>query len=350
MGLWNNGNNGGYNRGADITPVPIYKWSAEQILDEIVETINYSSANGLSGIYILNKLENMIKEGKLELFGNGSNRRVYTVNADMRTVLNKIGFPDNTVDTVICVPFNVHSGAKDNLRESFAPEFIHQEANYVSNHDNDAQVLKSLIPIGRIYDYPAGNIIVQEKITPIEHDEEVQALIKSNPGMYTTDIGSAVLKVITSSEKWMTQLYNLIRAMDKYFVMADLNILFSRFNFGFKYINGEKYLTILDLGYVLPRFFEDFVPRCPSCGNKLSYVNIAEEFFNKEEGRRERLKMMLNMGGLYSCKNDACHHNGANSDPYCVEDMRVFEEYRRRCVAYFMDNPYEVSELMMEVF
>lgn len=353
MGLWDNNNqnnqssrNGGY---ANAVVVP-NRFTARQILDEIVGIINYSTDNGLSGIYILNELDRMIAEGKINLFGNGSNRRVYTVNADMREVLNQVGFPDNTIETVICVPFNAHSGSKDNLREAFAPEYIYQEANYVNNNDKDAQVLKAILPLGRVYDYPTGNVIIQEKITPIEHDDEVQALLKTNPGLYSKDLGSAVLKVIASSQKWMTQMYHLMRAMDKYFVIADLNILFSRFNFGFKYVGGEKYLTILDLGYVLPKYFEDFVPRCPSCGEPLHYVNIAEPYFNDKEDRRERLRMMLNMGGLYSCKNENCGHNGKGGDPFSVEDMRVFEEYKRRCIAFFMDNPYRTDERLMEIF
>ena len=352
MGLWDNNQNNGNTGGGIYRPAPtaVARWTAESILDEIVAVVNASIDNGQSGIYILNHLNKMVEEGKITLFGNGSNRRVYTVNADMKNVLNRIGFPDNTIDTVICVPFNVHSGSKDNLREAFAPEFIHTEANYVNPNDNDAQVLKSLIPLGRIYDYPTGNVIVQEKIIPIEQDDEVIALINSNPGLYGNDVGSAVLKVITSSEKWMKQMYHLMKALDKYFVIADLNILYSRFNFGFKYVNGEKYLTVLDLGYVLPRYFEDMMPKCPSCGEPLHYVNIAEEFFNADDARKERLKMMLNMGGLYSCKNLECDHNGKGGDPFLVEDMKVFEEYRKRCVAKFMSNPSETKVNMLEIF
>ena len=122
----------------------------------------------------------------------------------------------------------------------------------------------------------------------------------------------------------MSQMKSLMSAMDHYFVLNDLNILFSRFNFGFKKLGSEDYLTILDLGHVLPKIYPETYPICPHCGQFLSYITIADDFYqNADDAFKSRLKAHLILAGAYSCKNKFCNANGKGNDPYIEEDDRV---------------------------
>ena len=304
------------------------KASAEEILDTVLYHLEYMISNNIAGFYILEQLKALEDAGYIEFAGDGSNRRFFKVNADMRNVLNRKGFFNSGASVVCGIPINFVNGTKDNRREILAPEYM-KFVIASPNPDENAQYLQAIIPEAVAYDTNA-NIIIQEEVTPIEKSEVVLDLYNNNPEKYKGNIGSAVLDAFYTHPELMAQLDKLMTAMDQYFVMCDLNIVFSRFNFGFKRLNGIDYLTVLDLGGVLPRVAENAMPKCKSCNYKLSYVNIGEPFYNEDKGRRERLYMGLSTTGLYTCKNPYCH--GEGSDPEVIDDMKVFEEYRKNLI------------------
>lgn len=300
--------------------------------DQILNTIWYDEddmiKNNTAGFFMLEKLKELENAGFIRFVGDGSNRRFFSVNSDMRAVLNRAGFYDSTVPVVCGIPINIVNGTKDNNREILAPRYIDMVCASASVTE-EAKYLQMVLPKAVGYDEDSY-IILQEEVTPIEKSSIVLDLYNSNPEKYKGNIGSAVLDAFYTYPELMSQLDYLMKCMDQYFIMCDLNIIFSRFNFGFKNIGGTEYLTILDLGGVIPRVNEDSVPKCPHCGGKLHYVNIAEKFYNEDKHRRERLYMALSTSGLYSCKSEICH--GPNMDPETVDDITVYEGYRRNLI------------------
>jgi hypothetical protein len=301
---------------------------AEQILNTIWYDEDDMIKNNTAGFFMLEKLKELENSGFIRFAGDGSNRRFFEINSDMRGVLNRSGFYDSNVPVVCGIPINIVNGTKDNNREILAPKYIDMVCAS-ANATDESRYLQLVLPKAVAYD-DSNYIIMQEKVTPIEQSAIVQELYNSNPEKYKGNVGSAVLDAFYTYPELMAQLDKLMQAMDKYFVMCDLNIIFSRFNFGFKNIGGAEYLTVLDLGGVIPRVVEDLVPKCPHCGTDLHYVNIAEDFFNADKFRRERLYMALTSSGLYSCKSSYCH--GEKIDPETVDDIVVFEGYRKNLI------------------
>ena len=156
---------------------------------------------------------------------------------------------------------------------------------------------------------------MEEFVTPGELSQQVQNLIQRDTttdlnGEYHDEYGnpkraSYLAKYLTTNSAAVAQLQKIIFTLDKYFVMADINPLYSPCNYGFKRMpNGEEILTILDLGYVLPK--ERSEPTCPKCGVALKYVIPTEDLVTQTGQAGTQLARKLLINGLYSCKNNSC--------------------------------------------
>lgn len=326
---------------------------AEAILMEIKNHLSYMIDHSLPGKYIIQVLDRMVTEGKISYAGHGSNRKVIKINRPMTMVLNRVGFTNVNGGVVVKIPFNILGGGKDNLREEVAVEHIKKLA-LRPGVSQDIINLSRLLFECKIYDPEHGHILIEEEIVPIERTSLVTKLMERNPMQYNEhNIGDAVLEVVSNDSNLVNQMRQLMRGMDEAFVMSDLNILYSKFNFGFKNVNGKYYLTIIDLGTVLPKVFPNLVPVCPSCGKPLSYINIFEPFYNENEARKLRLQTRLISSGYYSCKSPDCTYNGTvgERDPYMVEDIMVFDKYRENVLNFLIQNPYmNIDQKIKNIF
>lgn len=334
--------------------------NAKDIMDEILSNLAYMVDNNLPGIYILKVLDRMEFEKKISFVGDGSNRIAIEINADMRPILNDIGFLNSNMNVVVKVPFNVFTGSKDNRREEVIFDYMQRIAfPYGKSGESDAISLAALVPESHAYDIANAQLLVQEELIPIERSDLVMNLLRTNNMEYTEEnLGDAVLAIIKNDKNLFDQMNFIMNTMDKYFVMADLNIMKSRFNFGFKmamdqYGNKRAYLAPLDLGYALPRIFPDLLPKCPECGRELHYVHIGCDMYNASEERKKRLNPRLMLNGLYSCMNEACTYNGTTGDrdPYTVDDMQIFHMYESAVRDLLRSNPnIEISALLRSAF
>ena len=333
--------------------------NAYDILAEISHVIDIVIQRNLSGDMIIDAIERMTAERKIEIKGIGTNRICIKLLADTRDLLNRMSFTDNTMPVVVKIPYNLSTGGKDNLREEFA--YFYTKNLHVKNPDLiSADRLSKLLPVTKKYD-DYGFILIQEEIIPIENSEIVLAEIK-NGNFSDASKASAVISAVVSNEALHLQMYDLVNYLDELFVIADLNVLFSRFNFGFKQIGNHHYLTVLDLGYALPKMFPRFEPKCPRCGQKLRYVNIADDYYNGGGlARKEKIKnKLISQGGFYSCKNENCSNSDINgnivssggTDPFMKKDMDVFEQYAAdvRTGYLYAERAEEVSDDLMRIF
>ena len=125
-----NNNNGGYTR--PVVSNNYSRFVAEDILDEVSYYVQFMIDNNAPGDYLISQLMRMETEGKIQIVGHGTNRKVLKINADMRNTLNRIGFVNASLPVLVKVPFNIYSGRMDNIREAFAWYFMQKErSSYV---------------------------------------------------------------------------------------------------------------------------------------------------------------------------------------------------------------------------
>lgn len=341
------GNNGGAQVRASQTQTQGRRFSAESILDEIAYYVNYMIDNNAPGDFLIMQLQNLEREGKIQIVGHGTNRKVLKINADMRNVLNRIGFLDASCPVVVKVPFNIYSGRMDNIREAFAWYYMQKQRSFMITNTQDqkeASDLADWIPEGRIYDIPTGFILIHEEVTPIEMSSIVRDELDAKGLRFTPqNVASTVAKLYEENDVVKAQMKRLLYLLDKYFIMKDINPLYSLFNFGIRqYSNGKEFIVPLDLGYALPRINNNLSPHCPYCDEVLSHVAYCEEFVLSDEARKNRTFERLHMGGLYSCKNLNCTANGSvgDRDPFMMSDAEVFATYLQE-----MRNRIQTGEL-----
>ena len=112
--------NGGAGAGNSFN---VGRYNAQDVLNEIHNMISHVIMTNAPGDLIISALDRMEVEKKIKIIGIGTNRLCIKIVADMRDVLNRIGYPDSNVSTVIKIPYNLSTGGKDNLREAFAFEY-----------------------------------------------------------------------------------------------------------------------------------------------------------------------------------------------------------------------------------
>ncbi len=326
--------------------------TAKVILDDLNITIHKIINEGLPSSVLIEKLESLEKNGYIRTVGFGSNRRCIEIIPDMREVLNNIGFFNNAVPTVVMVPFNIKSGRLDNLREGLVPDSLNTLASSIPN--SPALKLMSILPYAKVYD-KNGYLLIQERVVPIEHSNVLGNFL-SRKGIdirnaKNDEIGQRIIEMFNESPILQTEYNNLISMMDKVFVMWDLNLMYSTFNYGFKTLNGKQFLTILDMGYVLPRI-PLVEPKCPNDGNALEYFSCYDPSLNTDNARKERVLNRFYVGGLYRCSSvNGCVAKGPqkSGDEFMVDDSSVFMWYEENLRNAWRAGAINLSEEIIKV-
>ena len=302
---YNNYNNYGYNQ-------PVYR-TAETVLAEIDLAIKESVQN--NGPSRINSLLDALRDsGDIIDIGTGTNRRIIKLanKYDLTNLKSRYAPSLSNKEVVFKIPYKVVEGRVDNLREAFITDALYK--HHLIN--DDFKFLLNVLPEAYLLREPLDTtILMEEYVVPGELSQQVQNLIQRDTavdtkGEYHDEYGNPkratyLSKYLTTNSAAVAQLQKIIFTLDKYFVMADINPLYSPCNYGFKRMpNGDEILTILDLGYALPK--ERSEPTCPKCGVALKYVVPTEELVTNTGQAGTQLARKLLINGLYSCKNNNC--------------------------------------------
>ena len=321
----NNYNNNYYN------PQPQIK-TAEMVLAEIdqaiKDTIQYTSVSKITAT-----LDRLRQAGDIVDVGTGTNRRIIQLSDRYDLSQLKARYAPTLANKAVVfkIPFKVQEGRVDNLREAFITQSTYRL--HISNPD--FKYLLQTLPESYMLKEPLDTcILMAEFVTPGELSQQVQNMIqRDGERKHYDEYGNAkrasyLTEYLTSNSLAIQQLEKLVFTLDKYFVMADINPIYSPCNYGFKKLpSGEEILTILDLGYVLPK--ESVSPVCPKCGGALKYVTPTEDIVTKTGPRGQALTRKLGLNGLYSCKNDNCTE-GSTAVFTSYPDETVFFEHVQR--------------------
>ena len=306
--------------------------TAETILAEIdqaiKDTIQYTSVSKIT-----TTLDRLRQSGDIIDVGTGTNRRIIQLSDryDLSQLKSRYAPTLANKPVVFKIPFKVQEGRIDNLREAFITQSTYRL--HISNPD--FKYLLQTLPESYMLREPLDtSILMAEFVTPGELSQQVQNMINRDAERkYYDEYGnpkraSYLTEYLTSNSLAVQQLEKLVLTLDKYFVMADINPIYSPCNYGFKKMpNGEEILTILDLGYVLPK--ESVSPMCPKCGGSLKYVTPTEDLITKTGPRGQALHRRLGLNGLYSCKNDNCTEGNTAVFTSYADETVFFEHVQR---------------------
>ena len=300
------------------------------VLADIDIALKQSLVNNNADI-LINRLSALANAGLITPIGPGTNRLTLELAIPHDDIKAQYGMQNKRV--VFKIPYKIKEGEKDNKRENLIYKIALE--NRLSNPDFD--YLLSVIPASSMLMFPANSgILIAEYITPIETIQEVRQIAKRES---TPDkLASAATTLLTKDTNVATQLNKIMTILDKYFIIADLNPVYSPLNYGFK----NNMLAILDLGYVLPK--EGIEPRCTRCQNILHYLLPTDAALNSVPVNSSNVitKQMLT-GGLYYDKNPSCSAVGFTTEP----DMAVFLEHKAKLFdKYRMSGNTYILELL----
>jgi len=192
----------------------------------------------------------------IDMVGEGTNRNVFRDNTDSNGVVFKI--PHKLV------------GYSDNIRAYMVSNYAHQ--HNLDNHIAKVSLVNGIEPY---------YCIAQQYVTVLDPSGDwVKSLADNLYSDYQKVIGE----------------------INKHFVLCDVNLFHTPYNFG--YVN--EHLTILDLGYLLPRDLFDtgnnnMVIQCPVCGNTMDY-------YMPTDNPMEMEKFQSGLD-VYTCSNPDCEHS-----------------------------------------
>ena len=245
----NNGFNGGYQQpiqqqyGQPQMQQPVYGQAnnAEFVLEQLRRLIMMGENMTLSSEDIRAEIRKMAATGIINIVGEGTNRIAVELNVPINHLLTF-----NT-PAIIKIPYSISKGIDDNLRELLLIQKL--RSLYASTGDWMLKLLIDTLPsVSEVKGFPL--LIAQEKIISIDKSPEIVAQAQGNPNALAT------LCIATLIDKYGDQQKQLLEALDKYTIFADLNPITAPFQYGFKNVNGVSKLTILDTGYVVPKFLE----------------------------------------------------------------------------------------------
>lgn len=316
-GFVNNGMNGGNN---NVYRPPVQNFNAESVIQEI-DTAILALMQGRVGniMYVRDTLLRLQKEGKIQIVGGGQNRVAIALVADdsrLRQMYNMNG------PMIIMVPVKLPEGIRDNNR---AAQGYFKIANSGMDQSADMNLVRATyLPS---YLLPNSYLLVQKRAIRIEDCDGVKKLIASGKYDANKQLALACRDYIVTNPHIYNQYSALITAYDKYFVMADLDVEFSPWNFGFVIDGNKEILVIIDYGYMTPR---DYPLLCPSCGQPLHYCIPGEPFL--KDKALSALQVSVDTFGQYSCKNLSCNGGKGNGTdiPYYRPDIEVFMDYSER--------------------
>lgn len=318
-GIVNNGMINGGNNNMGYRP-PVQNFTAESVIQEI-DTAIMSLMQGRIGniMYVRDTLLRLQKEGKIQIVGGGQNRVAIALVADdsrLRQMYNMNG------PMIIMVPVKLPEGIRDNNRAA-------QCYNKVANSGMDTSAAMQLIRNTYLPSFmlPNSYLLVQKRAIRIEDCDGVKKLIASGKYDPNSQLALACRDYIVETPNIYNQYATLIEAYDKYFVMADLDVEFSPWNFGFVMNGTQEVLVIIDYGYMTSR---EYPLNCPVCGQPLHYCIPGEPFLKNKA--ISALNVSVENFGQYSCKNMSCNGgkgNGTNV-PFYRSDIDTFLDYSER--------------------
>lgn len=330
--MYNNGyNNNNYNN------------QVVDVLNNINELIIRGRNGKITTDEILGNIKLMAQHGVISVIGEGTNRIAVEINGDISPY---IGFNG---PAIIKIPYAINKGLDDNLRELFLVEFLNNI--YRNTGDQDLLWLLQRLPqVSSVQGYPY--LVAQEKIVPIDKWNEV--------GSSATRDNQSVAAVCTSYilDKHMYDQAKLLSVLDKYTVYADLNPVTTPFQYGMKNVNGTPVLTILDTGYVIPKFMEyeqlinegSLIPRryfvlgrdatlskIQKDGAYIYNITSNDESFISKATLNILVPVLYGQCGVYVATTPV-----SDSDKI-VNDIAYFMEYNRLISNYASNNPWSDS-------
>lgn len=325
-GSFGNGFGGGFNGGFQSPqPTPI---TGAQVLNTIEQTIQMIERGQASGKEVSNTLNNLVAQNLIKILGKGTNRTIIELNVPHDDIKDLCGINRN-VPIVFKVPIQILASKLANNREAFTSQILlegqksnHQDLGYLFNVEPYAVIV------------PGTKIMAAEKVIPIEYSKPIMDRIRAQYGnvnmsgpsgeafysdpdfAFKTGVGEIIRDYLVKDSQANSQVIKLVELLQKYFVLADINPEFSPFNYGIKNINGQGFITILDLGSCLPK--NGFEVKCPKCGH------IMNQIFPWTQGLTRDEENKLKNKGKYVCANRNC----TNSGPTIMDDTEVFEMHR----------------------
>lgn len=332
-GFNNNFNNGGFNNngwgGGFQQPQQQMSYNAAQILNTIEQTIQSIERGQASGKEVVNTLNNLVAQNLIKILGKGTNRTVIELNVPHDEIKDLCGI-NRSIPIVFKVPIQILAAKLANNREAFVSQILLEGQK--SNHP-DLGYLFNVEPYAVMV--PGTKILACEKVVPIEYSKPIMDRIRgtfgnninmngpSGEAAYTdpdfafkNSVGEIIRDYLVKDGQANPQVVKLVELLQKYFVIADINPEFSPFNYGLKNINGQGFITILDLGSCLPK--NGFEVKCPKCGH------LMRQIFPWTQGLTRDEENKLKSRGKYVCMNQNC----TNSGPTIMDDTEVFEMHR----------------------
>lgn len=185
-------------------------------------------------------IEDLQRQNRLTIVGQGTNRIVIQVNGDMSK------YTGRSEECVIKIPYALDKGINDNYRELLLYDYLTSIAN--TNRDPEVRRLVETLPwVTQVNGFAA--LTAQEKVLSIEN-----YVRQKYPNVSNENILSESKIVLLDQFKEATT--SLLSLLDTYCIVADLNPLATPLQYGFKIVNGRYILTVLDTGYSIPKFPE----------------------------------------------------------------------------------------------
>ena len=334
-------NNNNYNLGTtnfsnNLSRGMMAKYDSIFIIGMINNEVTRQFHERVTGKEVTELLEKLERDGYIKIIGKGTNRTVFEFVIDDRDLKRNIGLNVNE-PMVYKVPIQTTLGCVANNREALTTTILNRyldDKSIMSDESlRDALVyLVNVLPFKTIV--PNTNILAITKCVPIEFSDRILNLAREKNVSVTTSgvagelragdsdfkvksgIGNVIRNYIVHDAQGNKMARKLLDALNRFFVVADMNPDFSPFNYGFINIDGKLFLTSLDLGAAVPRIGR---VGCPNCGDNLIPVYPWDEVITQSE------KNLLKTEGMFRCTNENCNHGR----PSFFKDVNVVESARK---------------------
>lgn len=348
----NNYNLGTTNFSNNLSRGVMSRYNSMQIITMIDNEVTRQFKERVTGKEVTQLLERLEKDGYIKIIGKGTNRTVFEFVIDDRDLKRNIGLNVNE-PMVYKVPIQVALGRVANNREALTTTILNRylDNNSINNNDSLREALVYLInvlPFKTII--PNTNILAITKCVPIEFSTTIINLAREKNIDVTTSgvsgelrpgdadfkvksgIGNVIRNYIVHDPTGNKMARKLLDALNKFFVVADMNPDFSPFNYGFINLDGKLFLTSLDLGAVIPRLGK---VSCPHCGDDLIPVYPWDEVITQSE------KNLLKTEGMFRCTNENCNHGR----PSYFKDVDIVEMARQNIIDDIIQNRHNYELL-----
>ncbi len=225
---------------------------------------------------------------------------------------------------------------RDNMNELVITSYIREIVNGLSSLDPKHP---KYVEPDTAQLFPESNlisstpmVIKQERVMRWDETPEFRQFLLDNAGKYRNE-QEARLAFVNSKPRLVKDI-DYIQLTLTECVAGDVTIFQESENFGFKRINGELRLVILDLGSIVPLIRKNnnrevIYPKCRGCGHNMVYSPILlrdqpslENIFNFSEF----------FEGSYTCTNPNCAVHSSNKQrshelTINERDIKIYDEY-----------------------